>query len=979
LRTFLFLLAFLCGGFAHAQSSFPVQHPGHICQNGERWSVKFGTNTPAGVTPAAAGDFIHIKAGEVVLIDENTVDLAGLYIEAEGTLGFLENSGNPELRSAYILVAGDFLVGCRAPSGAVTEFSSKATITLIAPECYGATTSTPDFGVKWTTYASEADFGASGPVKDACLDRGLVVTGGGRLMIYGKDKGVSWTQLDATASVNDTQISLIDDPTGGWKDGDSVVIASTDFEYPDPAHLSGRFDGYQQGEVKVLSGHPAGTTVSLASALAYEHYGEDIGPPPTSPNMHSIPVRAEVGLLSRNVVIQGDESDVSAFHLPVSGLRHFGHVMLMDENPSDSLVPFCEVQWAEIRNLGVEATIRRYPFHWHELGDAYELTDRPFLKNCSIHSSVNRFLSVHHTEYVTVENNVGYDCQGIGFYLEDVATVAHPDYDRVRNVQLRDNLGLKVDRVPDTVTNNGIERCIFDIDQLEPSVFWVVNPENQVKGNHAAGAAGHGFYLQPQKGEEYSHTTANGFHFRDNVSHSNGQHGFYHNARPRWQYDEVAGDLPAAENLVAYKNRRFGVWWRTKGRAHLKGLRLADNKSGIYPASEGHQNAGDVLVPAGIDGVLTSYLSIDDVTIFGETDNVGTQNNPAETALGRSLPQTYFYFSRPDGTETFSAPLDTINGIECYDGLVEMKDFEIAYFKDAFDVPDPEGTIAKAFRPSGGITQVEYDSAYAEDPRNRLLDWEVDDGQLGTVDHPAYYRTPVAGASMVWNTVIVVEDNSLGYGTSAPTILSYQDLFFTANAAGAGTLFSSDQLFAHADANVDFAQFEVDDRDTGSATLMSVAVPDSGGVLRPLTGLKSKPSPSTGGRRWAFNAPLGISETQQTGIYYLQFSAGTSPTEYDITVQFAESAGLETVLCVPWTGGVPSSIKINSNAIGAVPFDRNGDTVIDERDLLHSTAGAHEYYWDGIDKLFIKTTAVLPWPWGGSADVEGTENVVHID
>lgn len=929
--------------------------------------------------PKVAGDFVHIPPDMDIFIDENTPDLGGIFIE--GTLGFLENSGNLELNAAYILVTGDLLVGCRTPNGLVTEFSSKATITLIEPERYGADITWPDHGVTWGALDIDPILGGTPNyqgIKDACLDRGLVVTRAGRLMIYGKDKGVSWTQLDATASVTDTQITLIDDPTGGWKDGDTVVIASTDFEYPDPAHLSGRFDGYQQGEVKVLSGHPAGITVSLASALAFEHYGEDIAPPASSPTMHSIPVRAEVGLLSRNVVIQGEESAVSAFHLPVSGLRHFGHIMLMDDDPTDTDVPFCEVQWTEIRNLGVEATIRRYPFHWHELGDAFELTDKPYLKNSSIHSSVNRFLSVHHTEYVTVENNVGYDCQGIGFYLEDVATVAYPDYDRVRNVELRDNLGLKVNRVPDTVTNNGIESFIFEIDQLEPSVFWVINPENQVEGNHAGGAAGHGFYLQPQKGEEYSHTTANGFYFRDNVAHSNGQHGFYHNARPRWQYDSSAGDLPAASGLTAYKNRRFGVWWRTKGRAHLEGLRLADNKSGIYPASEGHQNAGDVLVPAGTDGVLTSYLSIDDVTIFGETDNVGTQNNPAETALGRSLPQTYFYFSRPDGTEIFSAPLDTINGIECYDGLVEMTDFEIAYFEDAFNVPDPEGTAATALRPSGGITQVEYDSAYAEDPRNRLSDWEVDST---TVDHPAYYRTPDAGASMVWNTVIVDEDNSLGYGASAPTILSYQDLFFSANAASTGTLFSGDQLYAHADANVDFAQFEIDDRNTGSVTLMSVAVRDSGGVLRPLAGLKSKPSPSTGGRRWAFNAPLGLTDadpaTQQTGIYYLQFSAGTIPTEYDIVVQFAESNLLETVMCVPWGGGLPSLITMNTNPITQLNIDYNLDTVVDERDLLHATAGAHEYYWDGVDKLFVKTTSVLPW--GGTADVEGTENVVHIE
>lgn len=937
--------------------------------------------------PKVAGDFVHIPPDMDIFIDENTPDLGGIFIE--GTLGFLENSGNLELNAAYILVTGDLLVGCRTTNGLVTEFSSKATITLIEPERYGADITWPDHGVTWGALDIDPILGGTPNyqgIKDACLDRGLVVTRAGRLMIYGKDKGVSWTQLDATASVNDTQITLIDDPTGGWKDGDSVIIASTDFEYPDPrADRDGQRDlGYHQGEVKLLSGHPAGTTVSLASALSFEHFGEDIGPPPTSPGMHSIPVRAEVGLLSRNVVIQGEDSDVSSFAMGRTDLRHFGHIMLMDDDPNDpdGYVPFCEVQWAEIRNLGVEATIRRYPFHWHELGDSYAGGDQPFLKNSSIHSSVNRFLSVHHTKYVIVENNVGYDCQGIGFYLEDVATQAHQFYDRVTNVQLRNNLGLKVDAVPSNIPNNGIDDDIFAIDQNEPAVFWILNPNNQVEGNHAAGAFGHGFYLRPQKGIVFERKIADNFYFQDNLSHSNGQHGFYHNARPRWKYDDQT-DFPAASGLVAYKNRRFGVWWRTKGRAHIEDIRLADNKSGIYPASEGHQNPGDLAGTPGVPGTMTSYLSIDDVTIFGETDNVGycTINNPAEDYMQRSLPQTYFNFVRPDGAQPFFAPLDTLNGIECYDGLVEMTNFEIAFFQDAFLVPDPEASGATAFRPSAGITQVEYDSAYAEDPRNRLSGWTIDST---TVDNPAFFRDPAPGASMIYNTVIVDEDNSLGFGplgSTAPRVLSFLDDFFTTNASIPGTSFPVQQLYSHAYTNVDFAQFEVDDRNTGGVSLLSVAVMDSSGMLNALPNLKSKDSPNPiGGKRWAFNAPLGLTDAdpanQKTGIYYLQFSAGTIPTKYDITVQFAESDLLETVVCVPWLGSMTQNpISVNGLPINATS-DNNGDSTIDEKDLLHSAAGTDEYYWDGVDKLFIKTTTDLRWL--GTADVEGTENVIEI-
>jgi len=928
----------------------------------------------------AAGSFVHIKEGEVVLIDEQTVDLAGIFVE--GTLGFLQGSDNPELRSAYILVTGDLLVGCRTSSGTVLEFTSKATITLVAPENYGASNQTPDNGVLWGPEADSA-FPAgmynNDEVKNACLDRGLVVTRSGRLMIYGKDRGVSWTELNASAAIGDTQITVVDDPFGGWKQDDELVLASTDFEYVDPSHLGGHAVGYTQGEELTVSTTPMGTTIDLVSPLAHGHFGEDIDPPPTSPLMHSIPVRAEVGLLTRNVLIRGEESALSSSYLGQPGLRHRGHIMMLDDNPTDTEVPFCEVQWAEFFNLGIEATIRRYPFHWHVLGDSYDATSsKPFLKHCSIHQSVNRFLSVHNTKHVIVEDNVGYDCQGIGFYLEDSPDSIHLDYDQVQDVEMRNNLGLKVDRVPANIPNNGIEQMIFDVDQNEPPVFWQMHPYNQVEGNHAAGAAGHGFYLIPQKGKSFTHDGST--YFRDNVAHSNGQHGFYHNARPRWIYDPANGDLPAAQGLMAYKNRRFGVWWRSKGRVHLEDLRLADNKSGIYPASEGSQDPGDVYGPPGGPNSLTAYMTIDDVTIFGETLNVGepaTLNNPAEAQAQRSLPQTYLYFQRPDGSTPFSSPWDTVSGIECYDGLVDMTNFEIAFFQDTLDLLDPEGGLGFDHH-TAGITQVEYDSAYAEDPRNRLSNWTIDST---TVDHPAYFRTPAVGASMIWSTVIVDQDGSLGYGTNH--LLSYQDSFFAANSNG-GTNHPLDQLTATPDAAIDYAQIEIDDLNTGNISTVDIRVRDASGVSQTLAGLKSTVGSLPGSRRWATNLALGLTDadpdTQRTGIYYVEFpgaQVGQYPSQYEITLKFAEDELLETVIAVPWMGGNPQIVILNGVAINPIG-DANSDGIVDERDLLFGGPVVDAYFVDLVDELiFLKTTSVISI-LGGDPEIEGTENAIRV-
>lgn len=124
---------------APSLSAKQVQHPASPCHLGELWSEQFGS--AAGANTVAPGDFVHIPAGQVILIDEDTVDLGGLYVE--GTLAFDDCVGGNNLNSAYILVTGVFQVGWKDGGGVIHEYTKNATITLIDPFVYNPTVTCP--------------------------------------------------------------------------------------------------------------------------------------------------------------------------------------------------------------------------------------------------------------------------------------------------------------------------------------------------------------------------------------------------------------------------------------------------------------------------------------------------------------------------------------------------------------------------------------------------------------------------------------------------------------------------------------------------------------------------------------------------------------------------------------------------------------------------------------------------------------------
>ena len=156
-----------------------------------------------------------------------------------------------------------------------------------------------------------------------------------------------------------------------------------------------------------VSSHDFGK-VTLTAPLAHTHYakrGE---------------YQAEVGLLSRNVLVRGASADSLATdaqppettcetdlysEVPCIGYYltgYGGHLIIMPGARG-------RVSGTEFYRMGQTNVIGRYPMHLHLLGAAGAAS---FVSDCSVHESFYRGIVVHGTNGTLVTRNVAYDVIG---------------------------------------------------------------------------------------------------------------------------------------------------------------------------------------------------------------------------------------------------------------------------------------------------------------------------------------------------------------------------------------------------------------------------------------------------------------------------------------------------------------------------------------------------------------------------------------
>ena len=577
---FLSLLvpAFLVlGGYA----ALKAQQKTSSTASGKRWSD--AATWPDKKVPGKDA-VVTIGRDMDVVLDVTPPALHGLTIN--GKLSFADNK-DLELTTEWIMVHGELEIGTEAK-----PHTHQATITL-------------------TDNIKDEDFGGMGGNDRS--DRGIMLMGG-TLNLHGTEKN-SWTKLTKTADAGSNTIEVLN--AGDWKKGQTIVLASTDF---DP----------HQAEERTIAAI-GGNTITLDKKLDYMHFGKIT---------FDVDERGEVGMLSRNILIQASpDADKTLFG---------GHIMAMSGSKM-------YVSGVELNRMGQNMHLARYPIHWHLIGDA----QGQYIKNSAIHNTYSRCVTVHGTNYLDIENNVTYNNIGHCFFLEDgvehgnqfvhnlgILTKCHPDAPCVAT-----NLapfGVTGGSNFDTAGQDAKD-ILLPSDNTASS-FWITNPDNIYRDNVAAGSDSTGFWFalpeHPTGKFEGSEVSKNTWprrmkvrEFKGNTSHSNFD-GFMADRGPRPDGHFATGghmslsnpadaNSPQVESVfedfTAYKNRNGGMW--SRGEMHTyKNLKLADNAIGYTHAS-------------GNSGRSAFTSRVVDSLFVGETENIGNPSTPAEKAYGRSLPE----------------------------------------------------------------------------------------------------------------------------------------------------------------------------------------------------------------------------------------------------------------------------------------------------------------------------------------------------
>jgi hypothetical protein len=306
-------------------------------------------------------------------------------------------------------------------------------------------------GTQARPYMGRFNLVLNGPKTDNINGMGARVLGamnGATIEMFGEPR-LSWTKLNATANKGGNTLSLATTPSG-WRAGMDIVIGSSS---DNPRHAEVR-------RIQAVNGN----TVTLTSALEFSHFGEQ----QTYSNgkrTWTVDTRAPVGLLTRNITIQGGGD---------SGSTQFGgHMMSM----ATSKVFMSAVGFVR---MGQKGLLGRYPFHWHLVGNA----SGQFVTNSSIWESYNRCFTIHGTDNALVENNVCYNHIGHGYFLEDGNEVGNAFVGNLGVLTIKPKANeaiLPTDTVVSPATAG-------------PATFWISNPQNIVRGNYANGSEGSGIW-----------------------------------------------------------------------------------------------------------------------------------------------------------------------------------------------------------------------------------------------------------------------------------------------------------------------------------------------------------------------------------------------------------------------------------------------------------------------------------------------------
>ena len=333
-----------------------------------------------------SGDFVVIGEGQTMLLDMDTPKLKFLLIKG-GT--FIFDNKDIQLHAEHILILenGTFLIGSKEE-----RFQHQACITLHG---HVRSKELPVYGAKSFSLRT------------------------GYLGLFGRHIMNTWTRIDDTLEPGATEMSVLNS-VADWGIGSEIVVATTS-------------KSLRENEVLNITGISSdGMRIYFTPSLKYKHISivQNI-------EGHIIETRAEVGLLTRNVKIQGsrhDEWDGIIEACPKEfdpdqfaqqtcfdgafgeerGSDQFGVQIMVHSHKEghDKGLAVAHFDHIEVTHAGQAFRLGRYPIHFHMEGDVHG----SYVVGCSIHRTFNRAVTMHGIDNLRVERNVIYDIMGKKWY-----------------------------------------------------------------------------------------------------------------------------------------------------------------------------------------------------------------------------------------------------------------------------------------------------------------------------------------------------------------------------------------------------------------------------------------------------------------------------------------------------------------------------------------------------------------------------------
>lgn len=375
------------------------------------------------------------------------------------------------------------------------------------------------------------------------------------LDLHGVKREPTWTLLETTVQKGATQITLAE-PVD-WKAGEQIAIASTEFD--------GRLAD-QRTIVSVDRSDPSKPVLTLDLPLDYRHIASF-----KSYNGTKIDMRAEVGLLTRNVKFRGDPE--------TSKRNEYGANIFLHSHGDDSLIG--RIENIEMTDVGQGFKIGRYAVHFHMIGAVH----KSYARGNAVHNGFNRAFTLHGTNYMRLENNVGYSIKGHNIFIEDGVEKKNRMYRNCLIKVKRSYSGLNTDTTP--------------------AGFWITTPDNAFIENRVGGSDRYAYWydlqihaIGPHANTAICPENERVGEFRDNHAHSCGRYGLrlFHNMVPRkypckpivydsdylskgedspwWQNPPITANF---NGFTGWKNLRNGAIAKTVGDIRFNDFKTADN------------------------------------------------------------------------------------------------------------------------------------------------------------------------------------------------------------------------------------------------------------------------------------------------------------------------------------------------------------------------------------------------------------------